>query len=120
MELAPTPGSINQARRFATDCLTSWAEIDLLPAVKVVITALLENAFEHTNGRASMRLESDGDAVTVAIADTSCSPAGVRERTEGSELSSLQIIDALCRMWGNAPTPAGKTVWAVVGPENRL
>jgi hypothetical protein len=26
----------------------------------------------------------------------------------------------MCRMWGNSPTPTGKTVWAVIGPENRL
>ena len=34
--------------------------------------------------------------------------------------SGLGIISVLCRMWGNAPTPTGKTVWAVLGPENRL
>lgn len=120
IELSPSPGSLNQARLFANDCFASWDTLELLPTANVVITALLENAFQHTSGRASLRLETNGEAVTVAIEDTSTAFAGVRERPEGEELSSLQIIDALCRMWGNAPTPAGKTVWAVVGPENRL
>lgn len=120
MDLSPSPGSVNQARRFATDCLTSWDAVELLPATKVVVTALLENVFQHTAGRASLRLESDGDSVTVAIDDTSTSFAGVREYPDGEGLSSLQIIDALCRMWGNSPTPTGKTVWAVLGPENRI
>jgi hypothetical protein len=34
--------------------------------------------------------------------------------------SGLKIVGALCRAWGNAPTPTGKTVWAVIGPENKL
>jgi hypothetical protein len=34
--------------------------------------------------------------------------------------SGLHIVGALCRAWGNAPTSSGKTVWAVIGPENRL
>jgi hypothetical protein len=29
-------------------------------------------------------------------------------------------VAALSRVWGTLPAPSGKTVWAVVGPENKL
>jgi hypothetical protein len=59
--------------------------------------------------------------VTVAVSDHSPSPAGFREsHTSGKLPSGLRIVASLCRAWGNAPTPTGKTIWAVVGPENRL
>ena len=114
------PSTSGQARLFVTDCLTSWGLLDLLPAVKFVVTALLENVFAHTTGPANLRLESDGNTVTVAIADTSPAMAAVQEGLPGDKLSGLLIVDALCTMWGNSPTPTGKTVWAVIGPENHL
>lgn len=111
------PVTTNHARQFATDCLTSWGLLNLLPAVRIVVTALLDNAFVHTVGPANLRLESDGSTVTVAIEDTSRTLAGVHEGRPGDGLSSLIIVDALCTMWGNSPTPTGKTVWAVIAPE---
>ena len=47
-----------------------------------------------------------------------CSRREPANRTEG--IPGLEIVAALCRAWGNAPYPMGKTVWAVIGPENRL
>ncbi|CNJ97610.1 stas domain-containing protein [Mycobacterium tuberculosis] len=35
-------------------------------------------------------------------------------------MSGLAIVDALSREWGSTPTSSGKTVWAVIGPENQL
>ncbi len=59
--------------------------------------------------------------VTVAVEDTSHSLANIREPTEVTNApTGLGILNALCRMWGNSPMPSGKTVWAVIGPENRL
>jgi hypothetical protein len=59
--------------------------------------------------------------VAVAVSDTGTALASRREsadRTEG--IPGLEIVAVLCRAWGNAPDPMGKTVWAVIGPENRL
>ena len=85
-------------------------------------TALVENVLLHTDSRPCMRLEADGDSVIVAVEDASHIPATITERAVGRYIppSGLGIISVLCRMWGNAPTPTGKTVWAVLGPENRL
>ena len=89
---------------------------------KVIVTALVENVLAHTDSAPSVRLETNGVTVTVAVDDSQPSPAerlrnAVRpsRRRRGSGSSA-----ALCRTWGNSPTPSGKTVWAIVGPENRL
>ena len=39
---------------------------------------------------------------------------------KGIDVSGLAIVDALSRAWGSTPTSSGKTVWAVIGPENQL
>jgi hypothetical protein len=93
----------------------------LIPVAKVVVTSFVENVLKHTDSNPGVRLEFDGSAVTVAVDDGSHVPAGLRERPGPCGApSGLHIVAALCRAWGNAPTSSGKTVWAVVGPENRL
>jgi hypothetical protein len=67
-------------------------------------------------------LETDGAAVTIAVQDDSSQPATRREDPDrgADRLSGLTIVASVCRAWGSIPTPSGKTVWAVIGPENRL
>jgi hypothetical protein len=56
------------------------------------------------------------------VRDDSSTPAVRHEDPfRGSErISGLAIVTSVCRAWGSTPTPAGKAVWAVVGPENQL
>jgi hypothetical protein len=113
--------SLRRSRELVTDWLTAWSQEELIPVAKVIVTALVENVLQHTQSAPGVRLEFDGSAVTVAVEDASHASAGVRERPGRDEVpSGLRIIAALCRAWGNSPTPSGKTVWAVIGPENRL
>jgi hypothetical protein len=113
--------SLSRARELVTEWLTAWSQTDLIPVTKVVVTALVENVLQHTDSNPVVRLEYDGSAVTVAVEDFSHLPAGPREDPKPYTVrSGLHIVGALCRAWGNAPTSSGKTVWAVVGPENRL
>jgi STAS domain-containing protein len=120
-ELPADLTSLRQAREVVGEWLTAWSQPDLIPVAKVVVTAFVENVLQHTDSSPGVRLESDGTAVTVAVEDASHLPAGPREgRRTNAAPSGLHIVSALCRMWGNAPTPSGKTVWAVIGPENRL
>ena len=94
---------------------------DMIPVAKIVVTTFVENVLAHTDGRAAIRLETDGTTVTVAVEDSSHSLANVREPNEVTNTpTGLGILGAICRMWGNSPMPSGKTVWAVIGPENRL
>jgi hypothetical protein len=113
--------SLGRARELVTEWLTAWSQAELIPVTKVVVTALVENVLQHTDSDPSVRLEFDGSAVTVAVEDTNPVPAGPREeRMPYAIPSGLHVVAALCRAWGNAPTSSGKTVWAVIGPENRL
>ena len=113
--------SLWRARELVAECLTAWSQTDLIPVAKVIVTAFVENVLQHTDSRPSVRLETDGTTVTVAVADGSASPPLVREQTiPNGAPSGLRILSTLCRAWGNAPTPKGKTVWAVIGQENRL
>lgn len=113
--------SLVRTRELVDEWLTAWSQEELIPVAKVIATALVENAVAHADSEPSLRLESDGSAVTIAVEDRSHTPAGVRENS-GSRgpPTGLRIVSTLCRAWGNAPTPSGKTVWAVIGPENRL
>jgi anti-anti-sigma regulatory factor len=113
--------SLHRTRELVSDWLTVWSQPELIAVVKVIATSLIENVLEHTDTAPCLRLETDGDVVTVAVEDSSRTPAGVRERPDAvGRPSGLRIVSTLSRVWGNSPTPTGKTVWAVVGPENRL
>ncbi|HEX2286619.1 MAG TPA: sulfate transporter [Mycobacterium sp.] len=113
--------SLRRARELVDEWLRAWSQPELIPVAKVIATAFVENALTHANSNPSLRLECEGSVVTVAVADASRTPAGLREDgRSGDAPSGLRIVSALCRAWGNAPTPSGKTVWAVIGPENRL
>lgn len=116
---AGTP-SLAQSRDMVAWWLTQWSHEDLIPVVKVIVTTLVENVLMHTDSAPDLRLESNGATVTVAVSDTSHRPAAVREDVGTQRPCGLQVLSALCRMWGNAPTASGKTIWVVVGPENRL
>ena len=71
--------------------------------------------------QANVRLRPTALTVTVAVEDTSHSLANIREPAEVTNApTGLGILNVLCRMWGNSPMPSGKTMWAVIGPENRL
>jgi hypothetical protein len=120
-DLPATAVSMRRSRELVKEWLTAWSLTELIPVTKVIVTAFVENVLQHTDSRPCVRLESDGETVTVAVEDASPIPAGVREVLAGEHPpSGLRIVGALCRTWGNTPTPTGKTVWAVIGPENRL
>ena len=120
-DLPAAESSLKRSREFVAQWLTAWSQTELIPVTKVVVTALVENVLQHTDSGPRVRLETDRAAVTVAVEDSSHAPAGLREATTANEApSGLRIVSSLCRKWGNAPTSTGKTVWAVIGPENRL
>ena len=119
--LARHPSSSCRSRSFVAEWLTRWSQTDYIPAAKVAVTVLVENALQHTTGAISVLLETDGVDVTVAVDDTSHVAAVRREKLHDVEpISGLQFLACMCRAWRSAPTPSGKTVWAVLGPENRL
>lgn len=112
--------AVSQARELVQRWLVAWDRAEFIPVANIVVTTFVENVLEHTECGPDVRLETMNDTVTVAVADASQAPAAVREPDDAARPSGLKIVAALCRTWGVAPTPAGKTVWAVIGPENNL
>jgi hypothetical protein len=114
--------SIGLARNSISDWLTTWGQQDLMAVAGLVATVFVENVLAHTASAPILIVESYRGTVTVAVEDGSRVPASLHEDAErGAEIvSGLGIVAALCRAWGSTPTPTGKTVWALVGRENRL
>ena len=111
--------SVGRSRHLVEDWLTDWSLSEFIPVAKMIVTVFVENVLAHTASAPAVRLESDGTTVTVAVEDGSTVLAGRHEEPSGTgPVAGLAIVAAMSRRWGNAPMPAGKTVWAVIGREN--
>lgn len=113
--------SLPAARRFVADVLHDWGVDGLIPAASVVATVLVDNVLTHTDSEPDVRLEADGDKVTVAVADGSAALAEMPEHAEAlGVLTDLMMVSSLCAAWGNSPTADGKVVWAVLTPSSQI
>lgn len=120
-ELPANLTSLRESRRLVREWLTAWSQSALIPVALVVVNVFVENVLEHTGSVPMMRLEADGTTATIAVSDASSTPAlRLPSPDKGIDVSGLAIVDALSRAWGSTPTSSGKTVWAVIGPENQL
>lgn len=121
-ELPASLASLRQSREFVAEWLAKWSRHELIPVATVLVNVFVENVLQHTTGAPRLILESDGDAVVISVEDDSSIPAARHEDPYrgGEPVSGLAIVASVCRSWASTPTPFGKRVWAVVGPENRL
>lgn len=113
---------VGLARAMITEWLTRWDKAELIPTAATVATVFVENVLDHTDSAPVLIVERHNDTVTVAVEDCSDQPPARHEdRDRGADIvSGLAIVSALCRSWRSTPTASGKTVWAVVGPENKF
>jgi hypothetical protein len=88
----------------------------------VIVNVFVENVLQHTASEPMLILESDQKDVYISVQDENSTPAARHEDPYrgGERVSGLAIVASVCRAWGSMPTPSGKTVWAVIGPENQL
>ena len=120
-ELPATLTSLRESRRLVREWLTAWSQSAFIPVALVVVNVFVENVLEHTGSVPMMRVETDGTTATIAVSDRSSTPAlRLPSPEKGIDVSGLAIVDALSRAWGSTTTSSGKTVWAVIGPENQL
>ncbi|WP_310773738.1 STAS domain-containing protein [Mycobacterium sp. Z3061] len=113
--------SLRESRQLVREWLTTWSKPGLIPVALVVVNVFIENVLEHTGSDPVMRIECEGQTATIAVSDTSGAPAlRLTSPSKGIDVSGLAIVEALSRAWGSTPTSSGKTVWAVIGPENQL
>jgi anti-anti-sigma factor len=113
--------SLRESRKLVREWLTEWSQSTLIPVALVVVNVFIENVLEHTGSEPVMRIETDGATATIAVSDANSAPA-LRLPTpqKGIDVSGLAIVEALSRAWGSTATSSGKTVWAIIGPENQL
>jgi anti-anti-sigma regulatory factor len=114
----PHASSVNGALVFVREHLLAWSMHDRIAVASTVATVFAENALTHAGNDFEVRVEDVEDNVIVAVSDGSPALAVRRERPPGSCPTGLDIVAALCRHWGNAPTATGKTVWARIGPDD--
>ncbi|WP_231988629.1 STAS domain-containing protein [Mycobacterium sp. 1274761.0] len=115
------PESLRRSRELVECWLTAWSKAELVAVSKIIVTTLVENVLQHTDGPPSLRLESKDDTVVIAVEDGCRTPPALRETRLAADMpTGLRIVGLLTRLWGTLPTPSGKTIWAVIGPENRL
>lgn len=121
-EFPASLASLRSAREFVAECLTEWSQQDLVPIATVVVNVFVENVLQHTASDPVLMVESDGTAVSISVQDESTTPAARHEDPYrgGERVSGLAIVASVSRAWSSTPTPSGKTVWAVIGPENQL
>nr|WP_090275594.1 STAS domain-containing protein [Mycolicibacterium komanii]CRL68583.1 anti-sigma-factor antagonist [Mycolicibacterium komanii] len=120
-ELPAAVASLQRSRELTTQWLTAWSRTEMISTANVVATTLVENVLRHTDSHPELRIECDGATIAIAVTDESHDPAMLREAaTATASPSGLFIVAALSRGWGNAVTSSGKTVWALLGPENAL
>jgi hypothetical protein len=114
--------ALRLARKFVAEWLAAWSQSELIAVATVIVNVFVENVLQHSASAPVLLLESDGMAVTVSVQDGSSTPAARHEDPYrgGDRVSGLAIVASVCRAWSSTPTPSGKTVWAVVGPENKL
>ncbi len=113
--------SLRGSRQLVREWLTSWSNPGLIPVALVVVNVFVENVLEHTGSDPVLRIECEGPTATIAVSDASGAPAlRLSSPPKGIDVSGLAIVEALSRAWGSTPTSSGKTVWAVIGPENQL
>lgn len=120
-QLPANLSSLRESRRLVREWLTSWSKPGLIPVALVVVNVLVENVLKHTGSDPVIKVLNDGPTATIAVSDASSAPAvRLKSPPKGIDVSGLAIVDALCRAWGSTPTSSGKTVWAIIGPENQL
>jgi hypothetical protein len=111
--------SSQRCRELTAQWLTEWSRSDFIHAVSIVATELVEIALTNTDSAISLRLETGGCTVAVAVQYVGAALPTGRHST-GGNFSSLDLVAATSRVWGSYTAAAGNTVWAVLGPENRF
>lgn len=121
-QLPATVAALSQSRLMVREFLGARSQSGLIPTALVIVDVLVANVLKHTQSAPGLRLETNRETVTIAVDDGSRQAAHRHEHLSGAvdKASGLAVVTALSRAWGSTPRSSGKTVWAVIGPENRL
>ncbi|MCK8614698.1 sulfate transporter [Gordonia sp. C13] len=107
------------ARGAVADAVEKWNP-DYVPLALVLATILVRNVLAHTSSDPDLWIEvHNSDRLFVAVSDNSSEAPARIEDPRGSTpaASGLALLTSLSRHWSYTPRGTGKTVWAVIGPD---
>lgn len=128
LALTPDPQPAKAARRFTRATLSRWGLDPLADDAEVIVAELVANALCHASsaadvrppdrsrGRIGLRLFRRAGEVMCAVLDPSDTAPVLRAPNYETECGrGLQLVDALCDVWGWSPVVGrGKAVWAIL------
>jgi two-component sensor histidine kinase len=102
-------------RTSAADLLSGQPP-EMIHDVLLVITELVDNVVQHTDGGGELYLRRDRGTVLIQVHDRSRAfPQLQRRDIRRPGGRGLQLVAALTQTWGSQPTASGKYVWARLG-----
>ncbi|MEV6844911.1 ATP-binding protein [Actinoplanes sp. NPDC051411] len=100
-------------RQSATELLAGQPA-ETVQDVLLVITELIDNVVQHTEGGGELHVRRDDAQVWVEVHDHSrVFPQLQRADPRRPGGRGLLLVSAVSERWGSKPTPDGKLVWAV-------
>ena len=101
--------------RSRTADLLAGQPVEVVQDVLLVITELVDNVVQHTDGGGELRMTRDDGAVQVEVHDHSRAfPQLQRPDQRRAGGRGLLLVAAIAHTWGSRPTATGKVVWAHV------
>lgn len=109
--------SPRMARRFVSDTLGPWADIDLIDAAELLVSELVTNAVVHAGSRVRVVIVTDPDRsdVRIEVHDDAREPPRIGSfDLDAISGRGLALVDAMSDRWGiepDGPAAPGKRVW---------
>ncbi|WP_433456611.1 SpoIIE family protein phosphatase (plasmid) [Streptomyces sp. CA-142005] len=111
-QLPADPAAVSRARALATGQLAQWGLDYLSPSTELIVSELVTNAIQHSDGMIGLRLIHH-ESLTCEVYDTSTSYPRLRHpHTMDENGRGLLLVSQLSRRWGTRHTPEGKLIWA--------
>ncbi|WP_113700333.1 ATP-binding protein [Nonomuraea lactucae] len=106
------PASLRKARRLTRQKLAGWGFEDQSDVVELLVSELVGNAMEHTDGTVRLILSVEDGLLRGEVEDEDPALPHLCEATLDDERGrGLHLVDMLSCCWGGARTSRGKVVW---------
>jgi anti-sigma regulatory factor (Ser/Thr protein kinase) len=115
LRLPFTGAEESASMRSRSAALLAGQPAEVVQDVLLVITELVDNVVQHTDGGGELHMARDDGAVQVEVHDHSRSfPQLQRPDQRRAGGRGLLLVAAIANKWGSRPTATGKVVWAHV------
>ncbi len=118
LDLAPSPASVGEARRFTVATLRRWGREDLTTSGALLVTELVTNAILHARTMVQLCLDRRDEFVRIEVRDGSSIRPAVRDHgLDATTGRGLALVSMLAASWGVDLVASGKVVWAQLAEE---